>query len=217
MHLSDTAVVVIGGGPLAPTAITRADLVIAADGGLDVAVAAGIHPGVLVGDLDSISPAGLRWADSHDVTVERFPVDKDRTDTALAIERAISSGLGHLVVLGGAGTDRLDHLLGTLGVLGHESLAGFESVAARLGAHRIWIAHPGRTVELGEPEDTTLSLLAAHGPCNGVTITGVRWPLDNAELPAGTTLGISNEVVDDVTISCSSGVLTVIVPPAVVR
>ena len=59
------AVVVIGGGALSTRAIDaiRPDaVVIAADSGLDHAVAAGLRPAVLVGDLDSISASGRMWA-----------------------------------------------------------------------------------------------------------------------------------------------------------
>jgi hypothetical protein len=61
-----------------------------------------------------------------------------------------------------------------------------------------------------------VSLLALHGECTGVTITGVRWQLDDATLAPVVGWGVSNEVVADgtVTIRLSTGVLTVFDVPA---
>ena len=45
----------------------------------------------------------------------------------------------------------------------------------------------------------------------GVTITGVKYPLDNYDMYGFNTLGISNEIVDDeATISIKDGILLVI-------
>src|SRR4051794_10784473 len=87
---SPTIVVVNGAAPLdrrAVAVVPRDAFVIAADGGLDHARAAGLDPHVLVGDLDSISALGLAWATEH-VEVVRHPVDKPATDTELAIAHA---------------------------------------------------------------------------------------------------------------------------------
>ncbi|HUF98313.1 MAG TPA: hypothetical protein VMM60_09290, partial [Ilumatobacter sp.] len=61
---------------------------------------------------------------------------------------------------------------------------------------------------------TSLSILAAHGPCEGVTLTGVEWPLANHQLDPLVGLGISNVTVDTtVTISVLHGVVTVFLAP----
>jgi thiamine pyrophosphokinase len=218
-----TIVVVIGGGPLVLVDDVHrdADVVIAADSGLDHALAAGLTPRRLVGDLDSISPAGLRWASTNDLEVVRFPADKDATDTELALDVAAAIALdgvpgcdASLVVLGGDDGERFDHLLATIGALGHPRLAVFRSIDARLGDHRLAIVHPGRRAQLHLPAGATVSLLAAHGDCDGVVVTGTRWPLSEAHLRAGTTLGVSNVVTDPpVQVQVRRGVVTVIAPP----
>ena len=112
-------VVVIGGGPLLPAAVAEvADdaTIIAADSGLAHAVAAGLRPTVLLGDLDSISAHGKMWAYAHEVEIDQHPVDKDATDTELALVRAASIDATALLVIGGAG-DRFDHTLGTIAAL----------------------------------------------------------------------------------------------------
>ena len=133
---STVAVVVVGGGPLSPRAVEAWDdlarsgaptLVIAADSGLDHAVAAGLHPDRLVGDLDSISAAGRMWAYANGVDIDEHPAAKDETDAELALALAVADpAVSSVIVLGGldpTADDRLDHLLGTLLVLGHPSLS----------------------------------------------------------------------------------------------
>ncbi|MBI4884817.1 MAG: thiamine diphosphokinase [Actinobacteria bacterium] len=223
----ERAIVVIGGGPLSRLAIDRAigadesqSFVIAADSGLDHAVAAGILPDVLVGDLDSISAAGRMWAYEHAAEIEEHPPDKDASDTELAIARALRvPNLRRLCVLGGseaAGELRLDHLLSTILALGHPTLAALTSVCAVLGHNELRILHPGRKVTLDLHAGQTFSLLALHGSCAGICVQGARWPLHDATLTATETRGLSNQASptahDQVEVSVGSGVLTVVIP-----
>lgn len=208
------AVVIIAGGSLDDDAVASVaddDLLIAADSGLDVAIEAGLSPTVLVGDLDSISAGGTMWAYAHDVTIARYPADKDATDTSLSIEHALSVGCDRLLVLGGTG-DRLDHTLGTLTALGAPALQPFRSVSARLGSARVHVVRPPSPVQLEARPGTTFSLLALHGRCSGVDVSGARWPLSNATLEPGSTLGISNETDELTTVGLADGVLTVVIP-----
>jgi hypothetical protein len=66
---------------------------------------------------------------------------------------------------------------------------------------------------------STLSLLALHGPCVRVTLTGARWTLDKFDLEPLVGMGVSNEVPDadgpvDVDVTLSGGVLTIFDDPA---
>ncbi len=224
-------VVVTGGGPPDRRAIAavRAALdhsiaggprcrVIAADGGLDVARAGGIEPDELIGDLDSITPDGLAWAEAQGVPIDRHPPAKDETDTELAIARAadLAAAAGapaDLLVVGGTGSElRVDHLLGTIGALGRAA-GRFARVSAWLGPARLHVVAPDRRVALDLDPGTTFSVLAAHGDCHGVSIAGARWSLDGVDLPAGSTRGISNRSsTQPVTVSVRSGTLTVVIP-----
>ena len=63
--MNERIVIITGASPLLPDVVARipADgIVLAADGGLDHALAAGLEPTGLIGDLDSITEAGLAWA-----------------------------------------------------------------------------------------------------------------------------------------------------------
>ncbi|MDP9464457.1 MAG: thiamine diphosphokinase [Actinomycetota bacterium] len=207
-------VVVIGGGRLSARAVTEvmADAtIIAADSGLDHAVAAGLRPTVLVGDLDSISAHGKMWAYAHELEIDEHPVDKDATDTELALVRAAATEATNLLVLG-AGGERFDHALGTLATLGNAVLAPFETIRLLLDDTAVHVIHAGRSVTIDLPPNSPFSLLALHGPCRGVDVTGARWPLTDAALDPSSTLGISNETTDLLYIAVTDGILTLVVP-----
>jgi len=207
-------VVVIGGGSLPSRVTTDVDddaIIIAADSGLDHAVAAGLRPSVLVGDLDSISAHGKMWAYAHELEIEEHPLDKDATDTELALLRATRADADSLLVFGAAG-DRFDHALGTIAALGIPALSKFDSIRLLLDEAIIYILHPGKSVNIDLPRDTLFSLLALHGPCGGVEVTGARWPLAGADLEPHSTRGISNETTDLLYVAVTDGILTLVVP-----
>ena len=210
--MTGCAVVVTGADALpaaALAAIPPDAVVIAADGALDHALAAGLTPAGLVGDLDSVSARGLAWAQAH-ATIERHSPDKDLTDTELALRTATDLNPDRLMLIGAG--DRLDHLIAAIGALGHLRLTSIPVIEGWWGTNRLRVVHGPGQAHLALPVGTTLSLLALHGPCTGVHISGVRWPLLDAELAAAVGLGVSNLSTEpDVTVRVSSGVLTVIV------
>lgn len=212
---SSAVVVVTGAFPLAPLAIAAIPagaVLVAADGGLDHALAAGLEPTILVGDLDSVSAAGLAWCAAHHVDVVRFPVDKAATDTELAVAHAVTMRPGRLLLVAGGG-DRIDHAVAALGALGAPELAGVRSLEAWWGDDELRVLHAPSTIELDHPVGTTFSTIAMHGPCAGVTITGARWRLDDDDLSPLIGRGVSNLVErTPVTITVGAGVLTVVVP-----
>ncbi len=216
--MNDIVVIVTGAAPLHPTAVRslpRPAIVLAADGGLDHARAAGLTPAGLVGDLDSISPEGLAWAVEH-ATIQRHPTDKDDTDTELALAVAADLHPAQLVLVAGSGPgDRLDHLLATLGALASLVVTSVPRVECWLGDQHAVIVHgPGRARVTTEPGDR-ISLVALRGPCTGVTLTGTRWVLEAAELEPLAGRGVSNVAdASSIEVSVSSGVLAVFHHPA---
>lgn len=211
--MNETVVVIAGAAPIAPQAaraVPDAAVVIAADGALDYALAAGLAPAGLVGDLDSVSEAGLQWARAH-ATIARHDPDKDQTDTELALAMALDLHPARLVLIGAG--ERLDHTLAAIGALGQPHLTSIPVIEGWWGGQRLRVVHgPGQaTIDVGA--GATLSLLALHGPCTGVTISGVRWPLVAADLSPMIGVGLSNVAVDtEVDVRVSTGVLTILMP-----
>ena len=91
-------------------------------------------------------------------------------------------------MIGSAG-GRLDHLLGSILLLADARYAGAE-VDADLDDNRISVIRGARTLA-GTPGDI-VSLLPVHGPAEGVTTSGLEYPLHGETLPAGTSRGVSN-------------------------
>ena len=183
-------------------------LVVAADSGLDLARRLGVPVDLVVGDFDSADPAGVAAAVAAGSLLERHPADKDATDLELALDAVLRLGRSPVRIVGGAGWDRLDHLV-----------ANFLLVAAPRYAPlrlRWWVkgaevAPVHRRLDLtGAPGDV-VTLLAVAGPATGVTTTGLRWPLLGETLVPGSTRGVSNELATaTATISVETGVLVAI-------
>jgi thiamine pyrophosphokinase len=212
------AVVVGGGGPPAVTAADLGDLgadpvVIAADSGLEHGRALGLHVDLVVGDMDSVDRAALDAAAADGVLVDRHPEAKDATDLALAIDAALATGAGRLVVVTGAG-DRFDHALAVaLAVSAPVPALAAVAVEAWIGAAHLWVVRDAVTLA-GRPGDL-LSLLPLHGQARGVTTSGLLYPLRGEDLEPGTTRGVSNEWAAPVaTVRLRSGVLVAVAPGA---
>ena len=217
--MNETVVIVTGAAPLDADAVAHiptGTIVIAADGGLDHALAAGVVPAALVGDLDSVSPDGLAWAEAH-ATIERHDPAKDLTDTELALATAVElagdeAPSTDLLLLGAAAGDRLDHLLGTLLALGHPALAALATVRAVLGTTEVHTVHAGHTARPTLEPGQVFSVLALHGPCTGVRVRGAEWELVDADLSAHEARGVSNLAKEDVMVTVGTGVLSVVIP-----
>jgi thiamine pyrophosphokinase len=220
MHNSDhgfvdqTFVIVIGAEPLDPdvVALVPADArILAADSGTDHALAAGLTPQAVIGDLDSISPDGLVWARSHAEVIEHPPL-KDHTDTELALHYAAQHHPGRIILLSGGG-DRLDHTMAAFGALGSPELTAVPHLECWWGGQYAVVQHGPSRIRAAVAPGDVISLLALHGPCTGVTISGTQWELHDSTLTTLSGHGVSNVAVEPrVHIAVSSGVLTVFFP-----
>lgn len=208
-------VVVVAGGP-APAAgvmehvmerLPAGVSVIAADSGLDHALGSGLYADLVVGDMDSVDAGVLAEAEAAGTVAEQYPVAKDETDLQLAMDQALALEPRRITVVSGDG-GRLDHLLGTVGLLASSRYAGVE-VEAWLGSAFVTVVRDEATLH-GEPGDL-VTLLPVHGPARGVTTEGLAYPLADEDLEAGTTRGVSNELVGTAcTVRLRSGTLLAI-------
>jgi thiamine pyrophosphokinase len=190
---SQSRAIIFANGVLSDPAAARAaiqpgDRLIAADGGLHYLRQLGLMPDVLIGDLDSVEPGEVEDVRLTGARVERFPVRKDKTDLELAVRLARAEGAGDILIFGALG-GRWDQTLANLLLLAHED---FRSARIRLvdGAQQIYLIQSATRIE-GEPGDT-VSLISLQGDARGVTTDGLEYPLQNGQLPFGSTLGISN-------------------------
>lgn len=210
--MPDTVIVFAGGDPIPPSAV--ADLpedayVVAADSGLDRARELGFEIDLLVGDLDSISSDGRQQAEAHGTRIERHPVYKDATDMELALKAARRQGARRVIVIGGHG-GRQDHYLANALLLPSPAFADLD-IEWRAGRARLYAVHGA--LELTGRVGTSITLLAVGGPVRGVETSGLRWNLDDEDLEAGSTRGVSNEFrTERASITVEAGTLLVVVP-----
>ena len=185
------------GGDCHPTAPLRALLsgvrTIAADGGMRHAAPLGLQPELWVGDFDSTDPALLEHY--ADVPRDTHPTAKDATDGAIALRAALDRGATRIVVIGAFGGPRLDHALGTLtlAVATSERGASVTLTDGRQWGHPLL---PDRPLALpAEEPGATLSVIGLSDLA-GLTLSGVRWPLEQASVPFGSSLTLSNAVAE---------------------
>ncbi len=190
--------------------------VIAADGGLVHARALGLRADLLVGDLDSLPPSLAADAEAGGVAILRAMVDKDESDSELAVLEAVRRGATRVSVLGAFGGPRLDHTLANLWLLAHPGLAGVEVVLVDAGSRATLVAAPagdGSPVHrpLPGPVGATVSLLPLGGDVTGITTAGLRYPLRDEPLRTGPARGLSNvRVAADAAVTVRSGRLLVV-------
>jgi thiamine pyrophosphokinase len=213
--VAERVVVVVAGGEApgrqAALAVPAGATVIAADSGLEHAVALGLDVAIAVGDFDSASAAAVADAVARGVRVARHPAAKDATDLELALEEALALRPDRVVVLAGEG-DRLDHLLSLLLLLGAGRFADVV-VDAVVGDARVHVVR-GERVLAGAPGEL-VSLLALHGPAEGVRTEGLEYPLEGETLEPGSSRGVSNVFVgESARVAVERGVVLAIRPGA---
>jgi thiamine pyrophosphokinase len=202
-------VIVVASGPGPAVALPDAGTVVAADGGLDRALALGLVVDVLIGDLDSVSDGVLAAAEAAGTRVVRHPAAKDATDLELALDEAVALGARRVLVVASA-DGRLDHLLASLELLAADRYAALE-LDALVGDALVHLIR-GRRVLEGSPGDL-VSLIPVAGPAGGVSTSGLEYPLSGETLAPGTTRGVSNVFVEaGARIEVATGVLLAIRP-----
>ena len=164
--------------------IEDGDLVIAADGGVRHLEKLNLVPHVTLGDFDSLgyTPAGA----------EIFPVEKDDTDTMLAVRRGLDLEYREFVIYGGLDGNRLDHT-----VANFQTLAFLRSHGARgylVGKDYLVTALCDETAAFSADATGVVSIFCL-GNHAGVTIRGLQYELEDGTLTADFPLGVSNHFI----------------------
>jgi len=166
-----------------------AEPLLAADGGANHLARLGMRPTAVVGDLDSISAETRAWL-GEEIMVHR--PSQDRTDLEKALEYAFDEiGVTNLTVLAALG-GRTDHDQGNLGLLVKLAMGErlvFEGVDQRV------LAVDGEATLTARPGETWS--FWTFDPTTRVTVDGVRWPFDDAQIDAAGRPSISNEAIGD--------------------
>lgn len=206
------AIILSGGEPLEADrgiALPGDAYVIAADSGLHHAAALGVVVDLIVGDMDSVDPGSLAAAVGRGAQTERHPTDKDRTDLELAVGAALSLGAKEILIVG-AHTGRLDHLLGAMGLFA-TTAAQVDKIVWTDGLSEIYGCVPGHPSIVNGRVGDGVSLIPWSTDVTGVNTEGLTWRLLDDALPAGSTRGVSNVIeTTPATVSVESGTLLVV-------
>jgi len=203
--------VIIANGDLEYTSnitdiIKSAQLIISADGGARHLRTLDILPHVMIGDFDSINPNDKLFFNEKQIKKILFSPRKNHTDSELCVSWALENNATDITLLGVTGT-RLDHTLANIFLL--KKLAKHNIEARIINKHNeIFIVT--NFIELkGKPKEL-LSIIPVTQKVTGITLTGLEYPLKNASMQMGDSLGISNVFKKSmVSISIKSGVLIV--------
>lgn len=162
--------------------IEKTDRVVAADGGYAHVLSLGVTPDAVLGDFDSLGyvPAGA----------EQFPVEKDDTDAMLAVRWGLAQGCRSFLIYGALDGPRPDHTLASYQTLQFLAEQGAQGYLVGLS----YVATVIKDGKIAFPASAkgTVSVFCMGADARGVSISGLKYPLENGTLRAGYPLGVSN-------------------------
>jgi len=169
--------------------------IIAADHGLIAGDKLNLPLDFIVGDFDSVPKEILDKYQKNNVAIITFPIEKDKTDTELAIELAIEHQAESIDIVGATGS-RLDHTLANMNLLTIPLDKGIEAYIIDAN-NRFYLKKEIFAIQKNNQYGDYISFLPFHGDVKGLSLIGFKYPLDNVLLSAGESLCISNELIDD--------------------
>ena len=163
------------------------DFVLAADGGLRHTDKLNITPDGILGDFDSLGfvPRGAQV----------FPVEKDDTDAMLAVRKGLELGYREFILYGSLDGPRLDHTVANFQTL--QFLADHGATGYLVGLNYIVTVLKNETIRFPKAAEGILSLFCLGPDARGVTIKGLKYPLEDGTLTSGFPLGVSNHFIGE--------------------
>ncbi|MEG1932116.1 MAG: thiamine diphosphokinase [Pygmaiobacter sp.] len=197
--------VLIAGGAVSPTQkqwLRADDVIFAVDAGYLQATKLGVQPRLCIGDWDSC----LIPQQAEELIV--LPPEKDDTDTYHAARIAVERGFQNVLILGGLG-GRLDHTLANISTLLYLREAGVTAILADEDTE-ITVLH-NETRSFARRCGFYFSIFAQQGTAQGVTLRGVKYPVQNAAVRENYPIGVSNEILlDTAEVTVKNGTLLVL-------
>lgn len=177
------------------------------DSGIEICRACDIVPDFLLGDFDSATPDSVDWAAKKKIPLEKYPVDKDFTDTQLALHRAAKIFGEHVAILTGCFGGRLDHLFGTLFTCATNERKIFLADEREI----VLFVKNGEAVDINFRQiPAAVSLLPISRVCGGVSTKNLHWELYGDTLTQNFPNAISNRVDSEkISVSVRHGILAI--------
>lgn len=190
------------------------DFILCADGGTRHAIALGLTPNAIIGDMDSTT-FDLRPLTEKGTQIIQHPTDKNETDLELAINHALTLNPDQILILAALG-GRMDQTLANITLLSDLRLSTFD-VRLIDGIEEIFFCRdqakaPSRASrEIEGRRGDIVSLIPWQGEVTGVFTKNLRWHLRHETLYPDKTRGISNEMTAEIaTVTIQSGLLLIV-------
>lgn len=194
----------------AGNAINPNHIIIAADGGARHCLEIGINPHYVIGDFDSLSEKELTSLKSNGAELIKYSTQKDETDLELAVDFAINQGCTDISIYGAFG-GRWDMTFANVLLLASPIYAGINFKLID-GITIAYILRSRETLKFRSQPGSIVSIIPLGGSAKGITYNGLKWSLENANLPFGTPKGVSNRTTQyDSEISLAEGIILVFI------
>ncbi|MFG6348497.1 MAG: thiamine diphosphokinase [Lachnospiraceae bacterium] len=188
-----------------------------ADSGLDAARKLGLGIDFLLGDFDSVQKdtlAGFMEENAQHGSSTRFakyPPEKDYTDMHLILEWAVEQKPSEIIILGATG-GRLDHLVANINIL---MLPRAHNIPAYIvdRNNKLCLTGSRHVIKKEYSPWKYISVYPLTNRVTGVSLSGVKYPLENAVLEKGGSTTVSNEFAanaSEAVVSLDTGILIVI-------
>ena len=177
------------------------------DRGINFCRELSIFPKILIGDFDSANKNSVDWAKENKIRIERHPVEKDFTDTQLAINLAERVEENFSAVMTGVFGGRFDHLFSNIFTCANSAKKFFLADDKEI----IFYLSGGESAKIiFEKIPCAISLLPIDKICEGVTTENLHWELNNAKLLQNFPNAVSNRAEkNEIKISVSLGTLAI--------
>jgi thiamine pyrophosphokinase len=139
----------------------------------------------------------------------RSPVEKDDTDTMLAVKTALEQGCDEIYLYGGTGGKRLDHTLANLQTLWFIRRKGARGYL--YDDDFVWTVVENESFTVKKTVEWGLfSVFCLGDRAEGVDETGFQYSLEDGVLTADFPLGVSNHIMEpEATVSVRKGALAI--------
>lgn len=185
------------------------DKIICADGGTKSALKMGILPDIVVGDLDSLTEEILEELKGKNIEWKIYPKEKNETDLELAVRIAVKFNPEIIYFIGLLG-GRIDHLLSNLFFLERIKSKGIDVLILDKNIRITLMIGNEEKIFWGNEGDG-LSLIPLSEKVEGITLNGLKYPLNDEPLYRNLTRGISNEFISkEAHIKITSGTLLIV-------
>ncbi len=186
--------------------------IICCDSGMGICRKLGLVPDVILGDFDSASfEDKMFFENRYGILWFSYPPEKDGTDTELAISYVLNNLPNSDIDIFAATGGRIDHLLGNIQLL-HMGLSNGVEITILDSRNRIRLLNNGEYIYFKADQfGKYVSFIPFSGDVLGVTLTGFKYPISDYTLTIGNSLGVSNEITEDVAkVAIKNGLLLMI-------